>query len=94
MGFALAKCVHLQKGRCTLVQPCAMTVISVPINLPVHFSHKNERQAWAETAGNLWSFTQIYNILLSILIVYFISQINLKKEEMCKETKEREISVV
>lgn len=33
MDFHLAKCVHLQKGKCALVQPCAMTGISAPINI-------------------------------------------------------------
>lgn len=33
MGFHLAKCVHLQKGMCALVQPCAVTGTSAPINI-------------------------------------------------------------
>lgn len=33
MGFHLAKCVHLQKGKCAFVQPCAMAGASAPINI-------------------------------------------------------------
>lgn len=33
MAFHLAKCAHLQKGNYALVQPCAMTETSAPINI-------------------------------------------------------------
>lgn len=33
MDFHLAKCVHLQKGKRTFVQPCAMTGTNAPINI-------------------------------------------------------------